>query len=169
MSEIPFKLTHFNLFVDGKGFAGLIKEMTLPKITFKIEDHMSGGMDAPAPVEMGMEKLEATFTLASYEPEVFRLLGFRAGGPIAIIARGSLKRDDEVIAMTVTMRGVIKEIDMGNWKKGEDTQLQFSLHAQYYRLDRGVENLVEIDVKNLIRRFGGVDQLEAVRAALLLN
>lgn len=166
--EMPHKLSHFNLFIDGKGFAGKVNELVLPKISMKTEDHLSGGMDVAVPVEMGMEPLQAEYTLASYEPEVFRLMGFRSGGPIALIARGSLKRDEDVIPVTVTVTGVVTEVDMGTWKKGDDTSLKFTVKCNYYRLDRGLENLIEIDAKNMIRKIGNVDQLAKVRSALLL-
>lgn len=168
MSQLPMKLTHFNLFVDGKGFAGLVNEITLPKLAMKTEEHISGGMDAPIEIEMGMEKLESSFVMASYDPHVFRMLGFRKGGAIAIIARGALKRNEEVIPMTVTMRGKVREIDMGSWKKGEDTSMTFNISVEYYRLDQGTENLIEIDILNLVRRIGGYDQLSGVRDALLI-
>jgi P2 family phage contractile tail tube protein len=168
MSQLPMKLTHFNLFVDGKGFAGLVTEITLPKLTMKTEEHLSGGMDAPIEIEMGMEKLESSFVMASYDPHVFRMLGIRQGGAIALIARGALKRHDEVTPMTITMRGKIKEIDMGAWKKGGETSMTFSVSVEYYRLDQGIENLIEVDIPNLVRRIGGFDQLSSVRDALLI-
>jgi len=168
MSELPFKLTNFNLFIDGKGFAGIVEELELPKIEFQTESYRSGGMDAPLAIEMGMNELEANYTLGSYEPEVFRLMGFRAGLPVVLIARGALKRHEEVIPITVTISGQVTSVDMGSWKAGDNTSMQFAVKCSYYRLDRGVENLIEIDVKNLIRRFGGVDQLEAIRQALFI-
>ena len=65
---IPRKLKHFNLFVDGRGYAGKIEELTLPKVTIKAEEFRAGGMDAPMEIDLGMEKLEAEFTLAMRTP-----------------------------------------------------------------------------------------------------
>jgi P2 family phage contractile tail tube protein len=167
-SQIPRKLTHFNLFVDGKGFAGLCSKITNPKLSMKTEDHQGGGMDMPVPVEMGMEGMEASFTLQEYDADVFKLFGFRPEGRINLIARGSLKRDGESIPLQVTYRGVISEIDMGDWSAGENTELNFTVKCEFYRLDRDGETLVEIDALNTIRKIGGVDQLAGVRRDLLL-
>ena len=52
-------LKNFNLFVDGRGYAGKAEEVTPPKLTIKTEEFRGGGMDVPAAVDMGMEKLEA--------------------------------------------------------------------------------------------------------------
>ncbi|SMG63879.1 Phage major tail tube protein, partial [methanotrophic bacterial endosymbiont of Bathymodiolus sp.] len=54
-------LKNMALFVDGRGFAGNVEELTLPKLTLKTEEFRNGGMDAPIEVEMGMEKLESEF------------------------------------------------------------------------------------------------------------
>ena len=46
---------NFNLFVDGKGFAGQIEEFTPPKLTLKTEEFRAAGMDAPIELTMGLE------------------------------------------------------------------------------------------------------------------
>ena len=60
MSKI---LKNFNLFVDGRGYAGRAEEVTPPKLTIKTEEIRNGGMDAPISVDLGMEKLECQFIL----------------------------------------------------------------------------------------------------------
>lgn len=168
--ELPKKLTHFNLFMTGRvnGFAGVINELTPPELNMKTADHQSGGMDAPVKVEMGMEALTAKFVMATIVQEVFTAMGFAQGGPISLIARGALKRHEEVTPVTLTMRGNITKNSISPWKRGDDTTNSFEVDLTYIRADLGSFNLYEIDTMNLIRSFGGVDQLAAVRAAILL-
>ncbi|WP_410541965.1 phage major tail tube protein [Wolbachia endosymbiont (group A) of Portevinia maculata] len=64
---LPKILKNFNVFVDGRGYAGKIDEITLPKLTIKTEEYRAGGMDIPINIDMGMEKLEADFTFAEYD------------------------------------------------------------------------------------------------------
>ena len=168
MMRIPHKLTNMNMFLDGVGFAGLVTEITLPVIKFKSEDHQGGGMDAPISIEMGMEPLEASFVLSSYETEVFAAAGFQENVSTGIICRGALKKDDEVIPLNVVLRGRIEEIDFGTWKPGDESSMKFTLKVDFYQLMKGVVELCYIDIKSSIRRIGGKDQLDAVRAALLL-
>jgi P2 family phage contractile tail tube protein len=167
LNNLPQKLTHFTLFVDGRGYAGMVDEIVLPKLTYKVEDYRAGGMDVPIPIEMGMEKLEAEFTLGEYDRFVIQQLGFQEGGPIAIHVRGALKRHTLAIPVSCHMRGVITEIDFGTWKAGETTAMKFRLYCTYYRYAHAEEVLVEIDADNMVRRINGVDQLAAVKAALL--
>lgn len=53
---LPKILKNFNVFVDGRGFAGRAEEITLPKLTIKTEEFLGAGMSAPVEVDMGMEK-----------------------------------------------------------------------------------------------------------------
>lgn len=57
--ELPHVLKNMNLFVDGRGYAGRVDEIKLPKLTLKTEEHRAGGMDIPVELELGMDKLEA--------------------------------------------------------------------------------------------------------------
>ena len=45
--ETPRVLKNMNLFVDGRGYAGRVDEIELPKLTLKTEEHRAGGMDVP--------------------------------------------------------------------------------------------------------------------------
>lgn len=160
-------LRNMNLFVDGRGYAGRIDELTLPKLTVKMEEHRAGGMDAPVELDMGMEKLEAEFSLSAFDLEVLRLWGITAGAQAAFTARGALQSEDgTVTALVVHMRGQIRELDHGTWKPGEKAMLKASLALRYYKLTHGQTVVTEIDVENMVRVVGGVDQLAAMRQAL---
>ena len=49
-------LKNMSLFVDGRGYAGNVDELNLPKLALKTEEFRGGGMDAPIEIDMGMEK-----------------------------------------------------------------------------------------------------------------
>jgi len=38
----PTTLKNMNLYIDGKGYAGVIEEITLPKLTLKSEEFRGG-------------------------------------------------------------------------------------------------------------------------------
>lgn len=165
---IPNVLRNINCFVDGRGFAGRVSELTLPKLTVKTEEHEAGGLDAPVEIDMGLEKLEAMFTLRSVEADVLRSWGLRSGDLAPLTFRGALQSeaDGSITEAVATMRGVLREVDFGAWKPRESPELKATMAVRYYKLEIGGEELVEIDVENMVRRVDGVDQLEAQRAAL---
>ena len=164
---LPRTLKNFSLQVDGKGFAGRITELVLPTLTVTTEDYRAGGMDAPAQIDTGMEALEASFTLAEYEPEVLKLFGLTIQNAVNLVARGALQRNGEdAVPMVVTMNGHIKEFDPGSWSAGEMTEASFTVGLRYYRLDVDGTSYHEIDVENMERKIQGVDQLATIRTAM---
>ena len=165
--SLPRTLKNFTLQVDGRGYAGRITELTLPTLTVTTEDYRAGGMDVPAQIDTGMEALEASFTLAEYEPEVLKLFGLTIQNAVNLVARGALQRNGEdAVPMVVTMNGHIKEFDPGSWSAGEMTEASFTVGLRYYRLDIDGTSYHEIDVENMERKIQGVDQLATIRTAM---
>jgi len=68
-------LKNINLFVDGRGYAGEVTELTPPVPTLVTEDFRAGGMNGATRVTMGMEPMEASFVLASYDRAVLAAFG----------------------------------------------------------------------------------------------
>ena len=160
-------LKNMALFVDGRGFAGNVEELTLPKLTLKTEEFRNGGMDAPIDIEMGMEKLESEFTLTRFDKNVLKLFGLAPGQLTPLTIRGAVISDNGTqTPVVINLQGVVREMDLGNWKPGEKATLKMMLALRYYKLTHGGELIHEIDIPNMVRTIGGIDQLAAVRSAL---
>jgi len=162
--ELPHVLKNMNLFVDGRGYAGRVDEIQLPKLTLKTEEHRAGGMDIPVEIELGMDKLEAELTLSDFDPEVFKLFGLLDSTRTQITLRGAIQ------AQGSGARPVIVNLSGGckasSWKPGDKSTLKVQLAASYYKLTIADQALVEIDAVNLVRKVGGVDQMAEIRAAI---
>ena len=163
---IPKVLKNFNLFVDGNGFAGLVEEVTLPKLTLKMDDLYNGGMDAPIDLEMGMEKLECSFSLSEYNENVIQQFGLRNGAQVSLTMRGGLDAEEGVVPVVVNLVGAWKDLDTGSWKAGERAPLNVSVTLRYYKLTMDAQELIEVDVTNMVRIIDGTDQLADMRAAI---
>ena len=160
-------LRNVNLFVDGRGYAGRVAQVTLPKLTVKTEEHRAGGMDAPVELDMGLEKLEASWTMSSVDADLLRRWGLAAGETTPCVFRGALQSEDGgVTAAVATCRGTVREVDYGDWKPGEKAELKAMMAVRRYRLELGGETIHDIDVDNMVRIVDGTDQLAAQRQAL---
>lgn len=163
---LPRHLRNFNVMIDGFGFAGRADEVTLPTLSIATEEHRAGGLDSAVDVDMGMELMELSIVLADYDESVingFGLLG--TGVPLRIM--GAIQRQGEPAqSVVVRMLGHLKSRDPGNWAAGskQTTTLTYSVR-KYSEAINGAE-LVNIDVENMIRVIGGVDQLASQRAAI---
>ncbi len=160
-------LKNVNLFVDGRGYAGQVMEVNLPKLTVKMEEHRDGGMDAPAEIDMGLEKLEADFSTSNIDAELMRSWGLAPGNLVPLTVRGALESEDGAVTPVVAqLRGQLKEVDYGTWKTGEKVPLKCSMAVRYYKYEHDGQALIEIDVDNMIRMVNGTDRLAEQRAAL---
>ncbi|MFK7865880.1 MAG: phage major tail tube protein [Alphaproteobacteria bacterium] len=161
-------LYNFSVFVDGRGFIGKGSEVTLPKLTPKLQEYYAGGMSAPVDIPMNAhEKLEAEITLKGYDPEVLKLFSVTTGKITPFTVRGGLTdQDGAQHNMVIKMRGMVKEMDFGSWKPGDEAPLKLSLTLNYYKLEQGGQTLIEADPINMVMLVDGVDQLAATRKAL---
>jgi P2 family phage contractile tail tube protein len=163
----PRVLKGFNAIVDGRGYLGKVEEIELPKLTVKTEEFRAGGMDAPVELDVGMEKLECSFTLADMSADVMISFGLGHNQPVALTFRGALGTGDEsAVAAVVKAQGMIKELDHGTWKAGEKLQQKVSIALKYYRYDEDGSLVHEIDIENMVRIIDGVDMLAATKSAI---
>jgi len=165
---LPTIVHKMNLFVDGRGYAGQLDEVTLPKLTLKTADYRPGGLDAPIEIDLGMEKLEVGFVVSGANVDLFRSFGILGGDGLPLTVRGGLTRQgsSSPAAAVVSMRGSFRELDLGTWKPGEVSTTTIAGSLTYYKVTIDNEDLVEIDILNMIRVINGTDQLADLRTAI---
>ncbi len=154
---------NYQVFVDGRGYAGQTKEFTPPVPSLITEDFRAGGMDGTVPIDMGIEPLETTFSLIAFDRDVLSLWGLAPGNEVPIVCRGALESQDGTSKAEVhTMRGLITKVDPGTFS-AEGPTLQVTAKLSYYRLAVNGVDTIEIDVPNMIRKVNGVDRLAQQR------
>lgn len=162
----PRILKNFNTFVNGRGKAGVVEELELPDIDFKQDSFRAGGMDAETEIDMGQGAMSAKFTFCDPDPADLKLVGLTTGNSVRTTSRGSFVRDSdgERVAVVCELGGKFKKLNMGSWKSGEKAAMSYEMAVNYYRLNVGGEDVIEIDVLNMKRVIGGVDQLAGIRS-----
>lgn len=164
---IPQTLTNMNLFVDGKGYAGVATEVNLPKLKRKTEEHRAGGMDGPIKLGLGMEMLDGSFKLSGINPDVLAFFGLADDTAFNGSFRGAFKdQKGEVVGAIATFRGMLEEVDFGSWKAGEKSETTFNIAPSYYKLEVDGAVVYELDPANNIRIINGTDEAEKERAAI---
>jgi uncharacterized protein len=158
---------NFHLTVDGVGYAGQADEVNPPKLTKKTDEFRGGGMNAPVKLGMGMEAMDADFTLVQFAKKVLSLYGVAEGQYVSFILREALESyDGTTTPVAHFMRGTITELDMGTAKAGDKASLKVALNLNYYKLQHGTDVVQEVDIINMVHIVNGVDVLAAQRAAL---
>jgi len=182
-------LTNFNLFLNGIPYAGKVEEITPPNLSLVVESFRGGGMDAPVPLDFGMEALEMSFKLFAHDAdalgqfgigEVGSGVGSLVAGAIGVVSaltgigygpgivlKGALSDQfGGVTPVEITCRGIIKSIESEAWQAGQKAGKTFTIDLHYYRYVQGGMTIHEIDVNNMVRLINGVDYLAAKRLAL---
>jgi P2 family phage contractile tail tube protein len=164
---IPEVLHNTNMFIAGISLRGDVPSLSLPKLTVKVEEYRAGGMDAPIDMDMGLEKLDASFTTNGVRREVLKHFGAFDQTSFNASFRGAFKgQKGATKAVVATLRGGLREVDPGEWKAGEKAEFKYSVSVTYYKLEIDGRVIFEIDPVNCVRVIDGVDQLAAERAAL---
>lgn len=165
---LPRILKDMMLFNEGSGYLGEATEVTLPKLTRKMEEFRGGGMSRPVMLDMGGEVLSLEASFGGPMQDVLSQYGEKSADGVYIrwvgIYQNAANGTRDVIE--VITRGRYQEIDFGNAKPGEVGEFKIKMPLAYYRLDWNGSTLVEIDPLNMIEIVGGVDLLSEVRSAL---
>jgi P2 family phage contractile tail tube protein len=165
---LPRTLKNFNVFVDGVSFVGVATEVGLPKLSRKMEAYRAGGMNGEVDIDLGMEKLEIEHTYGGLVREMFQGFGLTRIDGMLLRFAGAYQRDDtgDVDAVEVTVRGRHQEIDTGNAKAGDKSELKVKSSLTYYKLTVNGQVDVEIDLVNMVENINGKDVLAAQRRAI---
>ena len=167
---LPRKLKNFNVFYNGDNFIGRCVEVTLPKLTRKMESYRAGGMGGPVKVDLGFgdDGLQLEWTVGGLDLQVIRQFGIPQASGVMIRFAGSYQDDDsgDVVAVEVVVRGRHEEIDMGDAEPGEDTEHSIVTTCSYYKLIVAGRDEVEIDFMNMVEKIDGQDRMAAHRRAI---
>lgn len=165
---LPKKLKNFNLFVNGLSYAGLVPEVTLPKLGRKTEDYQAGGMQGPVKQALGMEGLELQWTMGGFDRETLAQWGVTTVAGLLLRFAGALQQDDTgaITALEVVVRGYHTEMDPGTAKAGDKTEIKITSALSYYKVSMNGVTVIEIDMVNSVYVVNGQDLASAERLAL---
>lgn len=160
---LPKKLKMMNLFNEGNSYLGQTGEVTLPKLGRKFEDWRGGGMNGNIKWDNGLsdDMIEFAWKLGGIDPLVISQFGAATVGAIGLRFAGSYQRDDtgETSSLEMVVRGRHEEIDLGNAKAGDDTELSIKTIWSYLKITIDGKVLIEIDIPGVKEVVNGVDRL----------
>lgn len=164
---IQHVFSNLNAFVAGKGYLGRVAEFTPPSLAPVVREYKAGGMGAEVAIPMGaVEKLECSFTITGYDPDIFKQFAVVPGRLVQLRFTGALTDYDGTCRpIEISMRAVLS-YEPDAWKPAEASDLKVNAMCHYYKLDIDGRTLVEIDPVNMVAVIDGRDQLAEMRAAL---
>ncbi|WP_079218132.1 phage major tail tube protein [Herbaspirillum robiniae] len=165
---MPHKLKDFNLFQNGTTFRGKATEVTLPKLSRKMEEYRAAGMSAPVSVDLGQEAMQLEWTAGGLVKEALKMYGAKGHSAVLLRFAGAYQNDDDnsVQAVEITVRGRYKEIDLGNAKVGDDTSHKFVMPLSAYKMTIDGEVIFDFDFMNGIEIVDGEDRRSDISKAI---
>jgi uncharacterized protein len=164
---MPRKLKQFNVFHNGESFVGQVAELTLPKLTRKMEDWQGGGMSGAVKIDLGQEPIQLEWTCGGFMRPVLAQYGITTHDGVLLRFSGAYQAEDSagVDSVEIVVRGRHSEIEPGTAKLREDTAFKVTTVASYYKLSINGEDLLEFDFMNSVEKINGKDLLAALRKA----
>lgn len=165
---LPKVLSDFTLYIEGRGYAGVAEEVTLPTLEHKTEDYEAAGMAGPVELNLSLNALKLEFTLGEFNIDVLNQWGVTDVGGLNVRFLGAgLSQDggnDE--AIEVSVRGRWKKLDPGTVKKGDRAKLKVEMPLTYYRYSVNGSPVIEIDMISGKQTVNGTDLSAVMLQAL---
>lgn len=164
---LPAKLKDYLLFNDAQSYMGMVPELTLPKLSRKMEEYRAGGMTGPVKVDFGNEGLSFEWTAGGIIKQAIAQYGNAKHNGLQLRFAGAYQNDDtgEVTAVEIVVRGRHESIDFGNAKLADDTNHKFVTACSYYKLSIDGVVSIELDFINGLETMGGNDNSK-IRTAI---
>ncbi|WP_163190527.1 phage major tail tube protein, partial [Citrobacter youngae] len=84
--------------------------------------------DAPVSIDMGLEAMEAKFSTNGARREALNFFGLADQSAFNGVFRGSFKgQKGASVPLVATLRGLLKEVDPGDWKAGEKAEFKYAV------------------------------------------
>ncbi len=163
---MPKKIKAWQLFIAGVPYPGTVSKVQLPKLGRKFEEYRADVMAGPVEIDLGSDKLQASFTLEEYLPAVLDDWGVCNHKAVKLELKASAESDDcQVDPVRAVMWGRWRELDPGEWESGKSSQSRVEISLSHYEYHHNGEK-VFIDMEMGVERSGGVDRTAARRAAI---
>jgi len=137
-----------------------LQELKLPDLEENYSDHAAGGAPIAIEVSNHIERLEATFNLAGWQPWVMTLLGTSTNVKRRFTAYGAIRdlRTNELHEAVAVMQGQLGRVAPTNFRKGDLQAHEYSIRGiVMYQLSLKDEMIYDWDFFTSTRRIGGED------------
>lgn len=138
-----------------------IQELKLPPLQAIYQDHHAGGARVQIEVEVGIQKLEPTFKLVGFDPNLLTQFGLGTKMKNIYTAYGEVlnRRTGQSIELRAVLEGRLGKVDGAAFQRGELMSHDYAINeVTHYEVHFGGEEKVYWDFWSNAWRIDGVDQ-----------
>ncbi len=138
-----------------------LSELKLPALQEIFVDHHGGGARVAVEVGVGVQKMEPTFNLAGFDPDLLSQFGLGSKVRNVFTAYGVIrdKRTGRAIEAKAIMEGRLGKADQNAFQRGEMTMVEYAINElMHYELHFDGREKVYWDYFTNVWRIDGVDE-----------
>lgn len=149
-----------------------LEELKLPDLQETMADHAPGGGKVGVEFAVGVEKLEPTFNLKGFDPDLLSQFGIGGKGRKTFTAYGVIrdKRSGQAKEVKAIMEGRLSKVSLGAFQRGEASGGEYGINEvlHYALFFDGKEKLYWDFFTNELR-LDGVDPDPDTNSILRIN
>lgn len=161
--DLGYQVEDWGLFLDDGSYLGRAKEVKLPDIIRKTEDHTPGGSLGELALSTGAyQKMDFELPMTDISPKLSTMVGNATINQHKIELRAVARNDQtgDKKSLRITLGGRINEQSRNNFKKGEITEQTLKGVATVYEEAFGGTVIRHLDFIRRIDVTDGVDAQE---------
>lgn len=164
--KTPQTMAGCTVFVEGLGFLGTSKEVTLPKLEFITWTSNSGMGERE--IDTGLLKaMTATFVFEEYNKVYFEALVKRFNIVSNIYVKQNISQGVLQIPLVATLRGFIKTLEMPKYENTKEVNVTLEMAVCFYKFEYNYKQELLIDIDNMLCFINGIDILAPAKLNLL--
>lgn len=169
-NKIPQVIEQANCFIDGYGYAGVARDITLPSFEQEVIES-KGAISANYGTGV-FKAMECTFKISEMGKEAFLSFGLNtfSATKIPLVFKASIHQSGsgKEIPFVVEMNGEFTSITPPSIVAGSEFTSEIKINVHFLKMTMDKKKLLLVDAKNLILEFNGIDMMAKVRSNLSL-
>ncbi|PZT47261.1 phage tail protein [Helicobacter valdiviensis] len=169
-NKIPQVIEQANCFIDGYGYAGVARDITLPTIEQEVIES-KGAISANYGTGI-FKAMEASFKISEMGEQMFNAFGANTFNKekIPLVFKASIHQSGsgKEVPFVVELDGEWTSITPPSIVAGSEFTSEVKINVHYIKISMDGKKLFLADVKNLILEIDGKDLLSGVRENLSL-
>lgn len=157
-----------NVYVDGQGFLGVVRNLKLPDIEQEMVE-TKGVLGANYSTGV-LKPLEITFKLAVADPTLFSAYFHTTYSEIKapLLFKESVHRGGKNYGISAEFLGEFVSMSESDHESGKEVEVEVKMAVHFYAQRRNNVPVITYDHKNTILMVNGVDLMADIRSSLTL-
>ncbi|HEB9324891.1 TPA: phage major tail tube protein [Campylobacter jejuni] len=169
-NKVPQVIEQANCFIDGYGYAGVARDITLPIIEQEVLES-KGALSVNYGTGV-FKAMECSFKISEMGEQAFEAFGANTFSKtkIPLVFKASIHQSGsgKQVPFVVELNGEFTSMTPPSIVAGGEFTSEIKINVHFIKITMDGKRLFLADIKNLILEFNGIDKMAKVKANLSL-